>query len=166
MVPVSSLVPGFSTVTVDGDPGERYVGAMPAPSLPPVTTFPHPAIFQALGAGGIQNLVRAVYRRIGQSAIAGMFPQGEAALEAAADKSALFFVGICGGPALYEQKFGPPRMRMRHQDFPIDDRARLVWLGCWEEVLQSAPDEFGFPREHLDSLRAYLTTFSQWMVNR
>ena len=136
------------------------------PSLPPITTFPDPAIFQALGAEGIRDLVRAVYRRIGASTIAGMFPVGEAALEAAADKSSLFFVGICGGPALYEQKFGPPRMRLRHQDFPIDDRARLVWLGCWEEVLKTAPDEFGFPAEHLNSFREYLTTFSKWMVNR
>jgi hemoglobin len=136
------------------------------PSLPPITTFPDPAIFRSLGAEGIRDLVRAVYRRIGASSIAGMFPPGEAALQAAADKSSLFFVGICGGPPLYEQKYGPPRMRLRHQDFAIDERARLVWLSCWEEELKTAPEVFGFPSEHLNSFREYLTTFSQWMVNR
>ncbi len=140
---------------------------MPTPDpLPPVTAFPRPEIFAALGAEGIRNLLRRVYVELGQSSIASLFPSEPEALQAAADKSSLFFVGICGGPPLYEKKYGPPRMRLRHQPFAITDEARLVWLGCWEEVLKTAPETEGFPREHLDTFREYLTTFSRWMVNK
>ena len=138
--------------------------ASPA-SLPPITVFPDPAIYQALGTDGIRDLLRAVYRRIGESTIAGMFPQGDEALQAAADKSSLFFVGICGGPPLYEQEFGAPRMRLRHANFPISENARLVWLNCWEAELRTAPEVHGFPKEHLNTFREYLISFSKWMVN-
>lgn len=138
---------------------------MPSPNLPPVTVFPNADIYRTLGADGLRDLVRAVYRRLGASSIAGMFPPDAAGLEAAADKSSLFFVSICGGPPLYEQRFGAPKMRMRHASFTITEEARVVWLGCWEEVLKSAPETFGFPAEHLNSFREYLVTFSKWMVN-
>jgi len=137
----------------------------PPSALPPITAFPDPAIFQALGTDGLRGLLRAVYRRLGESAIASLFPTDPAGLLAAADKSSLFFVGICGGPPLYEQRYGPPRMRQRHQGFAITESARLVWLSCWEEVLKTAPETFGFPAEHLGTFREYLVSFSKWMVN-
>ena len=133
--------------------------------LPPITSFPHPDIFQALGAEGLKSLLRAVYRRLAASSIAPLFPQDPAALEAAADKSALFFVGICGGPPLYERQYGAPRMRLRHQGFSITEEARLVWLGCWFEELKTAPQTLGFPLEHREGFQEYLTSFSLWMVN-
>lgn len=137
----------------------------PLPHLPPVTTFPHPDVFRILGAEGLRELVRAVYRRLGTSAIADLFPQDPEALQDAADKSALFFVGICGGPPLYEQRYGAPKMRQRHAAFRITETARRVWLSCWEEELKTAPEVYGFPAEHRDSFREYLVVFSQWMVN-
>lgn len=135
------------------------------PSLPPITTFPDPAVYQALGADGLRDLLRAVYTRLGASSIAGLFPPNPEGLQAAADRSALFFVGICGGPPLYEQAYGAPKMRQRHAPFAITESARVVWLSCWEEVLQTAPEAFGFPAEHLGTFREYLVTFSKWMVN-
>lgn len=139
--------------------------APPLSSLPSITTFPDPAIYRALGADGIRDLLRAVYRKLGASPIAGLFPADPAALEAAADKSSLFFVGICGGPPLYEQRYGAPKMRQRHAPFPITDEARLVWLRCWEEVLATAPEALKFPAEHREGFQDYLTKFSLWMVN-
>jgi len=137
----------------------------PLQNPPPVTSFPHPDIYKHLGTDGIRDLLRAVYRKLGASSIAPLFPQGEEALQAAADKSSLFFVGICGGPPLYEQAYGAPKMRLRHAPFAITDEARVVWLGCWEEVLKAAPKTLGFPQEHLNTFREYLVSFSKWMVN-
>jgi len=137
----------------------------PLQNPPPVTRFPHPDIYKAMGTDGIRDLLRAVYRGLGASSIADLFPQTEEALQAAADRSSLFFVGICGGPPLYEQAHGAPKMRLRHAGFAITDQARVVWLGCWEEVLKTAPTKFGFPQAHLDSFREYLVSFSKWMVN-
>ena len=137
----------------------------PLTSPPSITTFPDPGIYRTMGAEGIRNLLRAVYRKLGASTIAGLFPQDPAALEAAADRSSLFFVGICGGPPLYEQAYGSPKMRQRHASFAITDGARLVWLGCWEEVLADAPATLNFPAEHRDGFKDYLEKFSLWMVN-
>jgi len=139
--------------------------APPLSSPPSITVFPDPGIFQAMGADGIRNLLRAVYVKLGTSSISGLFPPTPQALQAAADKSALFFVGICGGPPLYEQAYGSPKMRQRHAPFAITDEARLVWLGCWDEVLATAPEVLGFPREHRAGFQDYLTKFSLWMVN-
>ena len=85
---------------------------------------------------------------------------------AAAAKNALFFVGVCGGPPLYAQRIGPPRMRARHLPFAIDAHARRVWLDCWDAVLKGCGANYGFPEEHLPGFRAFLDGFSAWMVNR
>lgn len=139
--------------------------APPLSSLPSITTFPDPGIYRALGTEGLRNLLRAVYHKLGASSIAGLFPSDPVALQAAADKSSLFFVGICGGPPLYEQAHGSPKMRQRHAPFAITEEARLVWLRCWDEVLATAPETLGFPEEHRAGFQDYLTKFSLWMVN-
>lgn len=48
-----------------------------------------------------------------------------------------------GGPALYSQERGHPRLRMRHQTFPIGAPERDAWMLCMrgalEEVVDSEP---------------------------
>ena len=136
------------------------------PQGPPQGPPPDPAIFQALGVEGITRMLEDFYLQLGASPIAGLFPSGEEALREAGRKSALFFVGICGGPPLYAQQHGPPRMRARHLPFAIDAEARQRWLDCWTPVLAEAPRRYGFPAEHLDGFRRFLEAFSAWMVNR
>jgi hemoglobin len=131
-----------------------------------IRAFPSPIIYQRLGKDGLVRLVQAVYRELAQSSIASMFPVGAAALDSAAANSALFFVQVCGGPPLYEQANGPPRMKARHVKFAIDAASRLVWLGCWNRVLDTAATEHGFPAECLPDFRTWLEDFSTWMVSR
>ena len=57
-------------------------------------------------------------------------------LQEAADKLFLFLSGWLGGPPLYEQKYGHPRLRMRHLKFPISERERDQWLYCMEKSLE------------------------------
>lgn len=143
---------------------------MPEPYVPPVGPPqgppPDPGIYKALGVEGITRMLQDFYLELGRSPIAGMFPQGEAALLEAGAKSALFFVGVCGGPPLYAMQVGPPRMRARHLPFAIDAQARQHWLACWEPVLAQAPAKYGFPPEHLDGFRRFLDGFSAWMQNQ
>jgi hemoglobin len=87
-------------------------------------------------------------------------------MEEASRKSALFFVTILGGPPLYAQKFGSPRMRARHIPFEIDERARQTWLACFERTLEGADVKYNFPLEHLQSFKDFLQSFSAWMVNK
>jgi hemoglobin len=136
------------------------------PEGPPQGPPPDPAIYRAMGESGITLMLRDFYRGLARSPIAHLFPRDEEALMAAAGKNALFFVGVCGGPPLYAQRIGPPRMRARHMAFSIDPAARQAWLACWDPVLEACGEKYGFPEEHLAGFRAFLEGFSAWMVNR
>lgn len=46
------------------------------------------------------------------------------------EKLFLFLSGWLGGPDLYVEKFGHPRLRARHASFPVDDQARDQWMAC------------------------------------
>ncbi len=57
------------------------------------------------------------------------------------DKLHWFLVGWLGGPALYVQRFGHPRLRARHLPFPIGERERDQWLGCMRRALEEMVEE-------------------------
>jgi hemoglobin len=91
-----------------------------------------------------------------------MFPPD---MSTSAHKSAAFFIGLFGGPPLYQQRYGSPMLRARHMPFPIDEAARQEWLACFDRVLDRAVDAYSFPPQHLEGLRTFLHEFSAWMVN-
>ena len=47
-----------------------------------------------------------------------------------------FLVGWMGGPPLYMNKYGHPRLRMRHLPFEIDEAARDQWMHCMVIAMQ------------------------------
>ena len=47
-----------------------------------------------------------------------------------------FLSGFFGGPSLYMERRGHPRLRMRHVAFKIDAAARDSWLNCMNAALQ------------------------------
>jgi hemoglobin len=87
-------------------------------------------------------------------------------MEEASKKSAMFFVTLLGGPPLYLQKYGSPRMRARHIPFEIDESARQVWLRCFDDVLAGSETKYNFPAQHLQGFKDFLKSFSAWMVNK
>ena len=135
------------------------------PGGPPRLERPNPAIYAAMGEGNIFQMLADFYIELGQSSIAGLFPQGEEELLAASMKSAAFFVGLLGGPQLYHQRYGNPMMRARHMPFVIDEAARQEWMACFDRVLADAPQKYGFPAAYIAGFRAFLDGFSGWMVN-
>lgn len=46
-----------------------------------------------------------------------------------------FLSGWFGGPPLFEQKYGHPRLRARHLPFRVDEKMRDQWLHCMYQVL-------------------------------
>ncbi len=58
------------------------------------------------------------------------------------EKFALFLVGWLGGPQLYIDQHGHPRLRMRHAHVKIDKAMRDAWLRC----MATALDEAKLPR--------------------
>jgi hemoglobin len=57
-------------------------------------------------------------------------------LKIPAEKLKDFLSGWLGGPQLFAQKYGHPRMRMRHMKFPISMMARDQWLYCMNKSLE------------------------------
>ena len=136
------------------------------PSGPPKTKLPSPEIYKGMGKTGIYEMIADFYRLLARSEIRSMFPDDETALIQASEKSAAFFVQICGGPPIYNEQHGAPRLRARHLQFDIGPHEKKVWLKCFMRILDTAPEKYGFPETHLDGFREWLTAFAGWMVNK
>lgn len=132
------------------------------PGGPPQGIQPHPEIYVKMGQDSIFRMLEDFYMELEKSSIRHLFPEN---MKEASERSAAFFVFILGGPPLYQQQFGPPRMRQRHLPFAIDEEARKVWLDCFQRVLEDADKKYSFPMEHKESFWRFLDLFSAWMVN-
>jgi len=133
------------------------------PGGPPQGPGPSHEIYGIMGEDNIFKMMSDFYKELESSEIRHLFPSN---MEEASKKSALFFVTILGGPPLYLQKHGSPRMRARHLPFEIDEPARQVWLSCFDRVLEDANLKYHFPLQHLAGFREFLKSFSAWMVNK
>ena len=112
------------------------------PGGPPQVARPSREIFEQMGELNIFRMSEDFYRELEQSAIRPMFPED---MGAASKKQAMFLVGILGGPPLYQERIGPPRMRARHIPFHIDEPARQTWLACFKKILAHS-ERYDFPR--------------------
>jgi hemoglobin len=133
------------------------------PGGPPQGPPPNPEIYATMGEANIFRMMSDFYKELENSEVRHLFPPD---MEEASKKSAAFFVTILGGPPLYIQKYGSPRMRARHLPFEIDEPARQVWLECFEKTLEGADLKYGFPLQHLEGFKEFLKRFSSWMVNK
>lgn len=61
-----------------------------------------------------------------------------------------FLSGWMGGPQLYVERYGHPRLRRRHFPFAIDERARDQWMRCMRQALAEVVTD--------DETRAFLET--------
>jgi hemoglobin len=133
------------------------------PTGPPQGPGPNSEIYRIMGEANIFKMLSDFYSELEKSEVRHLFP---ANMEEASKKSAAFFVTILGGPPLYFEKYGSPRMRARHLPFEIDEPARQVWLGCFDRILDGADAKYQFPMQHLEGFKDFLKNFSAWMVNK
>lgn len=64
-------------------------------------------------------------------------------LKASREKLFLFMSGWLGGPPLYVEKYGHPRLRARHLPFAIDEDARDQWMLCMRQALDDVVEDEG-----------------------
>ena len=83
-------------------------------------------------------------------------------LKASREKLFLFLTGWTGGPPVYVERFGHPRLRARHLPFSIGARERDEWLWCMDRALV----EHEMPEETRAHLRSRLTHLAAHMRNR
>lgn len=129
---------------------------------PPQGLYLDPKIYETMGEKNIYKMLEDFYQLLSESSINHMFPSD---FKEASRKSAAFFVFIMGGPPLYQQQYGHPRMRQRHMPFAIDGQARQVWLDCFHTILKDAEEKYCFPSDCIPQFCHYLDRFSEWMVN-
>ena len=80
-------------------------------------------------------------------------------LKASREKLFMFLTGWTGGPQVYVEKYGHPRLRARHLPFTISSRERDEWLWCMDRALneQEMPAEIReFLRERLHALADHM----------
>ncbi len=71
----------------------------------------------------------------------------QADLASAEEKLFMFLSGWMGGPQLFIEKFGHPRLRQRHLPFSIGDAERDQWMLCMTQALQDVVKDETFRAE-------------------
>ncbi|MDD2699806.1 MAG: group II truncated hemoglobin [Sideroxydans sp.] len=68
-------------------------------------------------------------------------------LKGAEEKLFMFLTGWMGGPQLYVEKFGHPRLRQRHMPFAIGDEERDQWMMCMSQALDDVVEDEALRKE-------------------
>lgn len=104
---------------------------------------PEQTLYNAIGGETkIRELVNAFYHNMDTCPEAGDIRLQHADnLSEANQKLFEFLSGWMGGPPLYVQKYGHPRLRARHLPFNIGIRERDQWLFCLFKALEDCKVE-------------------------
>ena len=102
--------------------------------------FKEATLYQLLGGeAGLRALVDRFYDVMDSSPEAAKIRAFHAkSLKRSREKLFLFLSGWSGGPQLYVEKFGHPRLRMRHLPFSIGTVERDQWLWCMNKALDES----------------------------
>ncbi|HEX9802940.1 MAG TPA: group II truncated hemoglobin [Gammaproteobacteria bacterium] len=68
-------------------------------------------------------------------------------LRASKEKLFMFLSGWLGGPQLYMEKYGHPRLRQRHLPFAVDSAARDQWMRCMVQAMADVGIEESLRKE-------------------
>ena len=83
-------------------------------------------------------------------------------LDGSRDKLFWFLCGWLGGPDLYTERFGHPRLRARHLPFAIGIAERDHWLACMAQAM----DELGIEPTLKSRLSEAFAATADWMRNK
>ncbi|MBL8177133.1 MAG: globin [Bryobacterales bacterium] len=118
-------------------------------------------VFEAIGEEGFARLVAAFYRQIpGDDILGPMYPKEDMA--GAEQRLRDFLIFRFGGPPRYIEERGHPRLRMRHNPFPVDANARDRWV----QLMDNAFREAALPREAEEVLRGFFAHVATFLINR
>ncbi len=115
------------------------------------------------GEPGVRELVDRFYDFMDELAEAETVRSLHAtSLRASREKLFMFLSGWLGGPDLYVQKYGHPRLRARHLPFSIGQVERDQWMLCMRKALQ----EMAIPEELKVQLEQSFWKTADFMRNR
>lgn len=115
------------------------------------------------GAAGLRALVERFYGYMDTMqearAIRALHPED---LSGSKEKLFMFLSGWLGGPNLYWEQYGHPRLRMRHLPFAIGRSESEQWLAAMRKALDDTPMD----AEFREKLFAALTQTAHHMINQ
>ena len=115
------------------------------------------------GAEGIRRLVHRFYTLMDTLPeawdVRQMHPED---LSGSEEKLFKYLSGWLGGPPLYEQEFGHPRLRARHMPFSIGIKERDQWVACMDQAM----GETGVPADLRARLKESFMGTADWMRNK
>ncbi len=90
------------------------------------------------GESGVRAIVDGFYDRMDTWAGArNVRALHDASLRGSRQKLFMFLSGWLGGPQLYVEAFGHPRLRARHLPFRIDATSAEEWVACMRHALEA-----------------------------
>jgi hemoglobin len=121
----------------------------------------------AYGAVGGADAVRALVDRFYdlmdlELTFAGIRALHPHTLDGSRNKLTMFLSGWLGGPDLYQQRFGHPRLRARHLPYEIGIAERDQWMACMGQAMQ----ECGLDAALQERLLAAFANTADWMRNK
>lgn len=122
------------------------------------------AAFEALGGEAmVQALVERFYDLMElDAAYSALRAVHGPDLTQARQKLSWFLCGWLGGPQHYTERFGHPRLRMRHMPYTIGILERDQWLACMDQAMV----EVGMAEALRLRLRDSFFQTADWMRNR
>lgn len=115
------------------------------------------------GEAAIQGLVDRFYFFMDTLPEAdGIRKMHAASLSGARSKLFKFLSGWLGGPDLFVQEYGHPRLRQRHFPFAIGAAERDQWMLCMNKALDEMPMDANFR----ENLRQSLQQLATHMINQ
>jgi hemoglobin len=122
------------------------------------------SLYEMLGGEeGLRCLVNRFYDIMDSSPEAAKIRRFHAkSLKQSREKLFMFLSGWSGGPQLYVQKYGHPRLRMRHMPFPIGSAERDQWLWCMNKAL----DAGGYDPRVVEFLKVRFEEVADFMRNQ
>jgi hemoglobin len=139
----------------------------PAPATPPppprlparAPEGAAPLLERVGGRDAVERIVDRFYDAVQRDAL--LRPLFPADLGPGREKQKLFFEQWLGGEPRYSERYGHPRLRMRHFPFVIDDRAAGRWLRLFAEAMRDS----AVGEQEIAEVLAGLGPLARHMVN-
>jgi hemoglobin len=130
----------------------------------PIMTGSEISLYEMLGGEkGLRSLVDRFYDVMDACPEAERIRSFHAkSLKQSREKLFMFLSGWSGGPQLYVERFGHPRLRMRHLPFSIGSVERDQWLWCMNKALE----ESGFEPRVVEYLKVRFAETADFMRNQ
>ncbi|KAF3997936.1 group II truncated hemoglobin [Glaciimonas immobilis] len=123
-----------------------------------------PSIFELIGgAERLRELVDRFYDLMDlEPVFSGIRILHPPSLDGSRDKFYWFLSGWSGGPDLFVERFGHPRLRARHLPYAISTPERDQWLRCMALAMQ----DVGLEQTLQERLMSSFFDTADWMRNK